>query len=294
MKIISTYLFILLSFQALISQSFNYQENSNNKPQFLGKINKEALLQIPYNQWFQKEYDNYIPDTTALSELKTRLPSYTIKAFMGTWCGDSKRQIPRLYKILEAIDFSLDRLTLVAVSRDRNTYKQSPGGEEEGLNIHRVPTIIVYENGKEINRIIESPVLTIEKDLLHILNDTYIPNHHIVTFTHHLIEEYGVSKLLKKAKKYKNKFTVEEKKPSSLNTYANVLYYAGQEQKALEVLKLNVFLFPEDVSVYKNLGDKLSLLGYKDEALENYKNAQKHHPTDLKIQKAIDQINEGL
>lgn len=294
MKIISTYLLIFLSFQTLISQSFNFQENANSNPQLLGKINKEALLQTPYSLWFQKEFDRYTPDITAISKLKTQLPPYTITAFMGTWCGDSKRQIPRLYKILEATDFSLDRLTLVAVSRDRNTYKQSPGGEEEGLNIHRVPTIIVYKNGVEINRIIESPVLTIEEDLLQILDGNYTPNHYIVSFTNDLIEEYGINKLFKKAKKHKTKFTAIGKKSSSLNTYANVLYYADQKQKAIEVLKLNAFLFPEEISVYSNLGDKLSDLGYKNEALEVYKNAQKYHPSNQKIQNAIEQLKEEL
>ena len=57
-------------------------------------------------------------------------------------------------------------------------YKKSPEGEETGKNIQRVPTLIIYHKRKELGRIIESPVVSIEKDLISILKqDGYIPNY---------------------------------------------------------------------------------------------------------------------
>jgi hypothetical protein len=50
-----------------------------------------------------------------------------------------------------------------------NRQKKSPGGQEEGLNILKVPTIIVYRNGQEIGRIIEVVTRNIEADLLDII-----------------------------------------------------------------------------------------------------------------------------
>ena len=97
-----------------------------------------------------------------------------IKLFMGTWCRDSRREVPRIYRILDAAGFDESRLTLINVNRGKN----SPGEEEVGLNIHHVPTVILYKNGNEIGRIIESPVQLLEEDMIAILNDaSYTPNY---------------------------------------------------------------------------------------------------------------------
>ena len=63
---------------------------------------------------------------------------------------------------------------IIGLNRD----KQSPQGYEKGMNIDYVPTFIIYQNGKEVNRIIESPVESIEKDLIAILQaKKYTPNY---------------------------------------------------------------------------------------------------------------------
>ena len=97
---------------------------------------------------------------------------------MGTWCGDSKREVPRFIKILESVDYPMENLKIVAVDKRRDFYKKSPQGEEWGLNIRRVPTFIFYKNGREINRIIETPVTTLEVDIVSIvLQQEYTPNY---------------------------------------------------------------------------------------------------------------------
>ena len=100
--------------------------------------------------------------------------------FMGTWCGDSKRQVPKFYKILEASNFPMDQFTAVAVSREADLYKQSPQHEEEGLNIVRVPTFIFLKNGKEVNRIIEKPIETLEKDIEKIITANNYKSNYLV------------------------------------------------------------------------------------------------------------------
>jgi thiol-disulfide isomerase/thioredoxin len=44
-----------------------------------------------------------------------------IKVFMSVWCHDSHREIPRLSKILEAIDFDEQNLEIVALNRAKKT-----------------------------------------------------------------------------------------------------------------------------------------------------------------------------
>jgi thiol-disulfide isomerase/thioredoxin len=94
---------------------------------------------------------------------------YSIQLFFGTWCGDSKREVPRMLKVLYQSGFKDTAIDLIAVSNHDTLYKQSPLHEERGLNIIRVPTLIVYQSGKEIGRIVETPVESIEKDIWQIV-----------------------------------------------------------------------------------------------------------------------------
>jgi len=40
---------------------------------------------------------------------------------------------------------------------------------EKDLNITNIPTFIFYKNGKEMHRIVESPMESLEKDMLKII-----------------------------------------------------------------------------------------------------------------------------
>ncbi|MGC4129606.1 MAG: thioredoxin family protein [Bergeyella sp.] len=133
----------------------------------LGTQTKEQLLKSPYSDWYQPEYDEYQTDKEAVAQLKkAKLNSYNIILVMGTWCGDSHREVPRLMKILDELKYPLQKLTIIAVNRK----KESPNGEEGLYNIQRVPTIIVQKYGKEVGRIIESTKSGwLEKDLLEII-----------------------------------------------------------------------------------------------------------------------------
>ncbi|MEP0262645.1 hypothetical protein [Dokdonia sp.] len=293
-KCITLLMIITVWYSTGFSQSFNHEEKQNKASLLLGKINKEALSKAPYADWFTKGYDQYIPDAGVINTLQEQLSSYTITAFMGTWCGDSKRETPRLYKILDASQFPLDRLTLIAVARNAEAYKQSPGGEHEGMNIHRVPTIIISKNGKEVNRIVESPVVSLEQDILDIIENNYTPNHHIVTLTNNLLVDLGAEKLIKKSKKNLKELQKHAQKTSQLNTYASVLFYAGQTEEAIAVLQLNILLYPEEMSTYSSLASKYAKLDKSSEALESYQKALVLQPDNKKIQAAINTLKENI
>ncbi|MGL6128229.1 TlpA family protein disulfide reductase [Chryseobacterium artocarpi] len=140
----------------------------------LGHQLKEQFLKAPYADWYVKEHDEYALDQKAISELKKeRLGSYDIIVFMGTWCEDSHRDIPRLMKILEEVGFPESKLTIIAVNRK----KESPTGDESLYNVQKVPTIILKRYGKEAGRIIEMPTTGyIERDMVEILkkNDSSV------------------------------------------------------------------------------------------------------------------------
>jgi len=133
----------------------------------VGIVTKLEFQKAPFSNWFDEAYSLYELDVETVERLKPFIKNLKIKAVMGTWCGDSRREVPHFYKLLDALDFDYNNLQMIAVNHD----KEAPNNEQEGLNIRRVPTLIFYKNGKEINRFVEYPVETLEKDMLHILED---------------------------------------------------------------------------------------------------------------------------
>jgi hypothetical protein len=86
---------------------------------------------------------------------------------MNTKCHDSEREVPRLIKILNRLNFSEDNLKIVLL----NSKKQSSQGYENGKNITNTPTIIFLSESIEKNRIVEFPHENLEKDILNIINN---------------------------------------------------------------------------------------------------------------------------
>ncbi len=132
----------------------------------LGKISVSELREAPYGNWFDARYKKYKVKDTQIKDLKSQLNAIDIKIFMGTWCSDSRREVPRFYKIMEVVEFPSENIELIAVDRVKTT----PDHLETGLNIIRVPTFIFYKNGEELGRIVENPIESLEADMLRILS----------------------------------------------------------------------------------------------------------------------------
>ena len=77
------------------------------KPEILyGTIQKSDLVKAPFADWFTQGYDNYQPDPKVNDKLKKLYAKgISIQLFLGTWCGDSKREVPRLLKLLDETGF---------------------------------------------------------------------------------------------------------------------------------------------------------------------------------------------
>jgi thiol-disulfide isomerase/thioredoxin len=284
-------LLALLILSQVHAQPFNQEIRIEGEdPLLLGKVNKEALLQESY-PWFATNFETYEPTSEISEKIKKTLSEYTITAFFGTWCGDSKLELPRFYKVLEAAHFPLDRLTVVGVAREKENYKQSPGGEEEGLNIHRVPTFIFYKDGKEVNRIVEHPIVSFEDDILKILrNDSYVPNYQSVKIVNDALLNMGSEKFQKRAKKLLPKLKKEAKSYGELNTFSSVLFYSERKEEAIAVAKLNILLFPEEARTYESLANKLFQINKKDEALSNYERSLALDPKNERVQRAVEKL----
>lgn len=131
----------------------------------VGYCNREGFSTCSFDSAYQANYGPYAPDTSALRLLEPGINNITIKLIMGTWCGDSKEQVPRFYKILDLLKFNYNRLSLICVDRS----KSAPGIDLAPFGINLVPTFIFYRNDKEIGRIIETPAISLERDMLRII-----------------------------------------------------------------------------------------------------------------------------
>ena len=132
----------------------------------LGYFTRDQLLRPPHGEWFLKGYEEYQFNTEAVNKLNSiSKDNLSIKIVMGTWCPDSRREVPRFMRILDLWKFPPDKLTFIGVDES----KLSPVGEYESLNIQRVPTFIFYKNNIEAGRIIEVPQTSLEQDMVNIL-----------------------------------------------------------------------------------------------------------------------------
>ena len=82
----------------------------------------------------------------------------------GTWCHDSKREVPRMLKILDSAGMKSEQISLIGV--DIN--KTEPNGREQLYNLKNTPTFILLRNGTEVGRIVERPQISLESDLINL------------------------------------------------------------------------------------------------------------------------------
>jgi thiol-disulfide isomerase/thioredoxin len=144
-------------------QPFNY---SDAQTWILGYFNVGRLKQEPHSAWFVKGMDEYACNPQAIETLKgISKEGVTISIVLGTWCPDSRREVPRFMRVLKEIGFPEGKVKLIGV----DNVKFSPIDNYDALSIERVPTFIFYKNNIEAGRIIENPTTSLEQDMVNIL-----------------------------------------------------------------------------------------------------------------------------
>ena len=166
--IILTVIFFFLFNSFLLCQDFKIINDNDDEPLIVGISTRDAYQDSNFATWFNYEYTNYRIKPNVLSGNKGSFEEKVIKIVLGSWCSDSKREVPRFVKILDFIEFPPDKILFINV--DRN--KKGLNDEVDQMNIEFVPTFIIYENGKEIGRIIETPIKSLEEDLIDIVSNT--------------------------------------------------------------------------------------------------------------------------
>lgn len=224
--------------------------SKTTQPLLLGQHPRSDLEQQPFARWFDSGYAAYNPDTSTIARLTPVLKNRTIEIFMGTWCSDSRREVPRMFKILDACQVPEDHIRLIMVDYRDKMYKRSPGHEEAGLDIIHVPDLLVLDQGKEQGRIVESPVTSLEKDLEAIAKgECYEPQYKgaywLSTITRQAPLEYpGIVDSIR----------AKTKAESELYILSYILLEQGDTGRALLVARLNTLAYPNSAAAYTFMG----------------------------------------
>ena len=125
-----------------------------------GVISKQALfLQHPN---FQENFDRY-----QVLDAAPKIPDdVSVLIFLGTWCHDSQREVPRMLKILETVGFPQADIKMVTLDFSKNDRLGLAAANE----VKFTPTFIFFRQQNEIGRIVEKPATTLENAVSQLLD----------------------------------------------------------------------------------------------------------------------------
>jgi thiol-disulfide isomerase/thioredoxin len=140
---------------------------SSIDPDLASTDSLQKALAEKFVQSIATEYNSYHPDSASMAELKLRWnDSLTVKVIGGNWCSDTRRELPRLCRVLDALGSDATGFGYYKVSKDKKPLQQDFASEQ---SVSRVPTVFVFKNGTLLGQIVESPAKSWEKDLLELL-----------------------------------------------------------------------------------------------------------------------------
>jgi thiol-disulfide isomerase/thioredoxin len=136
-------------------------EKDGDQTIYVGKVDR-LLFEKSDLSWFREEYQRYSPQSTILDSIRGKTDSLNAIVFLGTWCHDTHRELPRFLKIIETENIPIRILELHAL----NLKKQSGDVLPVVFDIRYIPTFIFFKNGKEVGRIVEIPKMSLEADIV--------------------------------------------------------------------------------------------------------------------------------
>ena len=162
--------FFLLLFFGLQAQELNKViiDPDLNREILIGWVDRDGISSKDFLGDEQQKYEAYHADEESVAYLKNTFSSdesLKILVVFATWCGDSKAHVPDFFKVADLADIS--NVKYLAVNRK----KKAGVIDMSSMDIQLVPTFIVYKGGVEIGRIIESPMYSLENDLVSILEN---------------------------------------------------------------------------------------------------------------------------
>ena len=109
----------------------------------LGPVTREKVEAAP--EWVQAEVDAK-PDAAAAQALAAVEPGAEVTVYLGTWCGDSRREVPRFWKAVDAAGGSVPFDG--PLRRASTAPKKEPADLVKQDGVRYLPTFIVRRGGQ--------------------------------------------------------------------------------------------------------------------------------------------------
>lgn len=136
---------------------------SNGKKVLKGKIDMKTLMNDSSAAWFYSGVNKYQPNDNMLNYVKDNRGKFNVVAVIGTWDDASRKALPALYKVI-ILAGSPDE-QILTFGADEKLQTDAP----TDYKVKKLPTFIVFREGKEIGRINADTDDTIESALAKIL-----------------------------------------------------------------------------------------------------------------------------
>lgn len=280
-----------LTISIMVDAQTSYLEE-DGKTHLWGQITPDDLQSSEYREWYQKSQEEFHPEIKSIDY--QRLKDTKVKIFMGTWCGDTKNWVPKFLELWHKLGFKESQLELIALHNSLKLYKQAPDHAEKEWDIHRVPTFIFLNKDKEIGRIVESPLNTLEIDLAQIaLGIPSLPRYRGVYHLQEYMKKTNIDSLHKDMDSILNKIFRVNTNAYELTTFALKLEMDGYLKQAYFVHSLNVRLFRHNPYVYNKLGDYYKRRGKLGKAKEQFLWALVADSKNEYAQEQIDELEES-
>ena len=288
MKPILILIFCATSSVLLAQSPMTYLDD--NQTHLCGPITIEDLSSKDYKKWYDENYDA-IALSDKSNEWKSNLEDSKVDIYLGTWCGDSRKWVPRFIKLWDDLGLDRQQLNFIALYNGDEKYKQGPNGEEKGKNVHRVPTFIFQKNGAEFARIVEKPVTDLETDIAQIaLGYPSAPSYKAATYMIEMFDNNSKEEIEKDFRKHLNAAYRLAGKSSELNTLGYVFLRAGKVDEALLTFRFNTRFFSYNPNVYDSYGEVLAIKGDTKLAITNYEKVLEIDPENKNAKEQLEKL----
>lgn len=260
---------------SFLNAQTEFQDKKGNT-HLWGAFELDKLQTAPFDEWYKEQYNKFTTDLSKVNWAEN-LENYQIDIYLGTWCGDSKKWVPRFIKMWEELGLDHDQIHFIGLHRNAEFRKQGPNGEEKGKGIHRVPTFIFSQDGVEQARIVESPKNDLVTDVQQIaLGCPSVPRYRAVVEFQNQFASQHIDSLIAHPKPLLRAVHRKTSGEGELNTYGYVLKSAGKMEQALLVFRINNFIHKHSPNTFDSLGEQ-----YFD--MENFQKAKECYQSVLKI-----------
>tara|TARA_R110002012_G_scaffold208942_1_gene379218 strand:- start:233543 stop:234472 length:930 start_codon:yes stop_codon:yes gene_type:complete len=284
---------LLIAFNTSQAQEIQFYNTEEGDKHIWGEFPIEYLKEdTTFSSWYNESYEGFTTERKNY-DWAQNLKDDQVEIYLGTWCGDSQEWVPQFVKLWDQLGLSRDQLKFTALHGSGDDYKQGPKREEQGLNIHRVPTFIFKENGKEYARIVESPSTDLLTDVAQIaLGYPSAPNYAGANYMLQVFDSMTMDEVYQDIQNIYQTAYYKVGRYVELNTLGRVLSTSDRKKEALLVFQFNTYYNPGNWWTHKTYAELLTEMENYSEAIKEYEKAVSLNSENEEIKTELERLKK--